>query len=63
MGYHFKWATKYRYQTLYEKLVKRVIKLVCQGEMFEMQILSAIVSKDHTQFLVTALPNLSPPNH
>jgi hypothetical protein len=28
-----------------------------------MQILSEIVSKDHTQFLVTALPNLSPPNH
>ena len=63
IGYHSKWATKYRYQTLYETLAKRVIELVCQGEMFEIQILSEIVSKDHAQLLFTAPPNISPPNH
>ena len=63
IGYHSAWATKYRYQTLYEKLVKRVTELVCQGEMFEIQILREIVSKDHAHILVSAPPNISPPDN
>jgi len=53
--------TKYRYQVLQDDLALRVRELVrqiCEG--FEIQILRAVVSKDHVRILVSAPPEIAP---
>ena len=58
---HFVGATKYRYQLLQGDLAERVRELVRQTcEMFEIQILRGVVSKDHVHILVSAPPTISP---
>ena len=59
--YHFVWATKYRYNVLQGDLAERVRELVRQTcEVFEIQILRGVVSKDHVHILVSAPPTISP---
>ncbi len=59
--YHFVWVTKYRYHMLEGDIALRIRDLVRQTcEMFEIQILRGVVSKDHIHIFVSAPPNLSP---
>ena len=54
-------TTKYRYQVLQGDLAERVRELVRQiCEVYEIQILRGVVSKDHIHILVSAPPNISP---
>ena len=59
--YHFVWVTKYRYQVLQGDLALRIRELVRQVcEVFEIQILRGVVSKDHVHILVSAPPEIAP---
>lgn len=59
--YHFVWVTKYRYKVLEGDVAIRVRELVRQScEMFEIEILRGVVSKDHIHILVSAPPEISP---
>ena len=58
---HFVWVTKYRYQVLNGDVSLRVRELVRQTcEVFEIKILSGVVSKDHVHIVVSAPPNIAP---
>ena len=62
--YHFVWVTKYRYKVLIGDVALRVRALVRQTcEIFEIKILTGVVSKDHARHHVsmqaeTILPRL-----
>jgi len=59
--YHFVWVTKYRYQALNGDVSLRVRELVRQTcEVFEIKILSGVVSKGHVHIVVSAPPNIAP---
>ena len=50
---HFVWVTKYRYKVLSGDVAVRVRELVRQTcDLFEIQILQGVVSKDHVHILV-----------
>jgi putative transposase len=58
IGYHFVWATKYRYHVLEGVIAQRARELVRQTcERFEIHIKRGVVSKDHVHILVSALSN------
>lgn len=58
--YHVVWVTKYRYKVLKGDVAERVRKLVRQTcELFEIRIVSGVVSKDHVHILVSAPPNIA----
>ncbi len=53
--YHFVWVTKYRYKVLTGDVAVRVRELVRQiCEIFEIRIITGVVSKDHVHLLVSA---------
>ena len=59
--YHFVFVTKYRYQVLSGDVglkARELIRQTCQ--MFEIDILKGVVSKDHVHLLVSAPPNMAP---
>lgn len=59
--YHFVLVTKYRYQVLSGDVglkARELIRQTCQ--MFEIDILKGVVSKDHVHLLVSAPPNMAP---
>jgi len=59
--YHFVWVTKYRYPILTGDVGLRVRELVRQTcEIFEIEILKGVVSKEHVHILVSAPPKISP---
>ena len=59
--YHFVWVTKYRYKVLEGEVAHRTRELVRQTcEMFEIQVLRGVVSKDHIHILVSAPPEMGP---
>ena len=59
--YHFVWVTKYRYKVLTGDVALRVRELVRQTcEIFEIKILTGVVSKDHVHILVSAPPHMAP---
>ncbi len=59
--YHFVWATKYRYKVLIGDVALRVRELVRQTcEVFEIQIIKGVVSKDHVHIFVSAPPTMAP---
>ena len=61
LEYHFVWVTKYRYPVLEGEVASRVRELVRQTcEIFEIEILRGVVSKDHVHILVSAPPEISP---
>ena len=55
--YHFVWVTKYRYKVLTGDVAVRVRELVRQ--IFEIRIITGVVSKDHVHLLVSAPPTIS----
>jgi len=58
--YHVIWVTKYRYKVLKGDVAERVRELVRQTcELFEIRIVSGVVSKDHVHILVSAPPNIA----
>jgi putative transposase len=59
--YHFVWATKYRHKVLTGDVALRVRELVRQTcEVFEIQIIKGVVSKDHVHIFVSALTTMVP---
>lgn len=61
LEYHFVWVTKYRYKVLEGEVAARVRELVRQTcEIFEIEILRGVVSKDHVHILISAPPEISP---
>ena len=59
--YHFVWVTKYRYKVLSGDVAVRVRELVRQTcDLFEIQILQGVVSKDHVHILVSSPPTMAP---
>lgn len=59
--YHVVWVTKYRYKVLRGEVAERVRELVRQTcEVFEIRIVTGVVSKDHVHILVSAPPTLAP---
>jgi putative transposase len=61
MEYHFVWVTKYRYKVLSGDVAVRVRELVRQTcDLFEIQILQGVVSKDHVHILVSSPPTMAP---
>ena len=59
--YHFVWVTKYRYHVLTGDVAQRVKELVRQTcEVFEIRIISGVVSKDHVHIFVSAPPTMAP---
>ena len=59
--YHFVWVTKYRYKVLTGDVALRVRELVRQTcAIFEIKILTGVVSKDHVHILVSAPPHMAP---
>ena len=59
--YHFVWVTKYRYKVLEGEVATRVRELVRQTcEIFEIEILRGVVSRDHIHILVSSPPEISP---
>ncbi|MFV8449942.1 IS200/IS605 family transposase [Vibrio campbellii] len=59
--YLFVFVTKYRYQVLSGDVglkARELIRQTCQ--MFEIDILKGVVSKDHVHLLVSAPPNMAP---
>ncbi len=58
--YHFVWVTKYRYKVLTGDVAVRVRELVRQiCAIFEIRIITGVVSKDHVHLLVSASPTVS----
>ena len=58
--YHFVWVTKYRYKVLTGDVAVRVRELVRQiCEIFEIRIITGVVSKDHVHLLVSAPPTIA----
>ena len=58
---HFVWVTKYRYKVLSGDVAVRVRELVRQTcDLFEIQILQGVVSKDHVHILVSSPPTMAP---
>ena len=55
--YHFVWVTKYRYKVLTGDVAVRVRELVRQ--IFEIRIITGVVSKDHVHLLVSAPPTIA----
>ena len=59
--YHFVWVTNYRYKVLSGDVAVRVRELVRQTcDLFEIQILQGVVSKDHVHILVSSPPTMAP---
>jgi len=59
--YHFVWVTKYHYKVLTDAVSLRVRELVRQTcELFEIQIISGVVSSDHVHLFISALPTMAP---
>lgn len=59
--YHFVWGTKDRYKVLSGDVAVRVRELVRQTcDLFEIQILQGVVSKDHVHLLVSSPPTMAP---
>jgi putative transposase len=59
--YHVVWVTKYRYKVLSGDVAVRVRELVRQTcDLFEIQILQGVVSKDHVHILVSSPPTMAP---
>ena len=59
--YYFVWVTKYRYKVLTGDVALRVRELVRQTcAIFEIKILTGVVSKDHVHILVSAPPHMAP---
>jgi putative transposase len=59
--YHFVWVTTYRYKVLSGDVAVRVRELVRQTcDLFEIQILQGVVSKDHVHILVSSPPTMAP---
>ena len=59
--YRFVWVTKYRYKVLTGDVALRVRELVRQTcDLFEIQILQGVVSKDHVHILVSSPPTMAP---
>ncbi|VAW27301.1 Transposase [hydrothermal vent metagenome] len=59
--YHFVFVTKYRYPVLKGDVgleVRELIRQTCN--VFEIEILKGVVSKDHVHLLVSAPPNMVP---
>ena len=61
MESHFVWVTTYRYKVLSGDVAVRVRELVRQTcDLFEIQILQGVVSKDHVHILVSSPPTMAP---
>lgn len=59
--YHLVWVTTYRYKVLSGDVAVRVRELVRQTcDLFEIQILQGVVSKDHVHILVSSPPTMAP---
>ena len=59
--YHFVWVTKYRYQLLTGDVARRLRELIRQTcLLFEIEIISEVISKDHIHILISAPPTISP---
>jgi REP-associated tyrosine transposase len=59
--YHVVWVTKYRYKVLSGDVAVRIRELVRQTcDLFEIQILQGVVSKDHVHILVSSPPTMAP---
>lgn len=58
--YHFVWVTKYRYKVLTGDIAQRAKELVRQTcKVFEIKIISGVVSKDHIHIFVSAPPTMA----